>query len=219
MNRIDKARAASSIPEVPPQGAPGYFQKDEVGNETPVSSAWMNAVQEEIVGSIEGLGGSPDKTNVGQLSSLVASLVALGTRMKYIPFTGYNGSSSSSELTITGRRTTKTWDLSLLEGSGLDWTKIRMVQLQVIVEVADPNSYEFAAWYTTNPGIQGKLILRSRGMEVDMPPSRNIYNLMIPVLPGQDNVRLRLGNISLDPGPDTSAEMILLGAHSQAGLI
>lgn len=45
-------------------------------NATTVSAAWLNAVQEELVGLLEGNGINPAKANSGQIAALIASLTS-----------------------------------------------------------------------------------------------------------------------------------------------
>lgn len=74
MFRIDHPTAAATLPPAEPAGTPGFFTK---GNPsigllaTRVKYDFLNNVQEEICGAIEGTGGTLDKEDQGQLLAAI----------------------------------------------------------------------------------------------------------------------------------------------------
>lgn len=82
MHRIDHATASPTLPTPAPVGTPGYFTE---GNPlaavapTVVGADFLNALQEEALGVIEGMGLTPDKGNNGQLLEAVLKAAAQGS--------------------------------------------------------------------------------------------------------------------------------------------
>jgi hypothetical protein len=104
MNRIDSANNVPALPApVAAEGAPGYFNNAPgAGPGTKVTGDWLNMVQEEISGVIEGAGLILDRTNHGQL------LAALRLLTQGLRFTG-------ERVGYTGRNALPGWIL----GNGL----------------------------------------------------------------------------------------------------
>lgn len=63
MFRIDTAHNAPEKPTPLPPGTGGYFQDTDPAGGTEVSADWLNHVQEELVGTIIGLGGTLSKSD------------------------------------------------------------------------------------------------------------------------------------------------------------
>lgn len=73
MNRIDGAAVAVALPVPAATNAPGYFSEGNPGIGVPatvVTGDWLNAIQEELINVIVGVGGlSPDKALTTQLKT------------------------------------------------------------------------------------------------------------------------------------------------------
>lgn len=83
MYRIDNGTAAGSLPDPTAEGPnpDGYFTGGNPGTGTPatrVDAEWLNMVQEEIAGVIEGAGDNLNKSDRGQLFDAIAALIAAG---------------------------------------------------------------------------------------------------------------------------------------------
>jgi hypothetical protein len=105
MFRIDSDSVSPTLPTPSSVGATvGYFTEGDPGVGilgTKVSADWLNAVQEEISGVIEGAGLSLDKTDPGQLHAAIDSLIAsnaiggtLGTEPNRVPVSDGTGGST-----------------------------------------------------------------------------------------------------------------------------
>jgi hypothetical protein len=80
MHRIDGSDVVLAVPTPSAVGTPGYFRKADTGTATKgtvVSTDWLNAVQEEIAGVIEGAGLALSKTDRGQLSAAIGGGAAV----------------------------------------------------------------------------------------------------------------------------------------------
>ncbi len=77
MYAIDNATAVTSMPAVSPAGAAGFFTG---GNPaaglaaTVVTADWLNIVQQELLGAVNGAGITPSKTQLNQLALAVQRL-------------------------------------------------------------------------------------------------------------------------------------------------
>lgn len=82
MHKIDSTGTSASLPTPGAVGATvGYFTEGDPNTATPatvVSADWLNAVQEELVGVIEGLGITLDKTSQSQLLAALKRLSGQG---------------------------------------------------------------------------------------------------------------------------------------------
>lgn len=102
MFRIDADGVSASLPTPSAIGATsGYFTEGDPGVGilgTKVSADWLNAVQEEIAGVIEGAGLTLDKSDGSQLHAAIDSLIAggsiggtLGTDPNHVPVSDGTG--------------------------------------------------------------------------------------------------------------------------------
>lgn len=81
MQRIDKPSAAPILPSPGPTGTPGYFTEGDPLTSTPptvVGADYMNGLQEEIAGTIEGEDLTLDKGDTTQLHRAILRAVARG---------------------------------------------------------------------------------------------------------------------------------------------
>jgi hypothetical protein len=78
MHRVDTTTAVAELPENKPAGTPGYFTQGDFNEGIPATTPgqdWFNAVQEELIGLIEGAGLTPSKADYDQILQAVRCLV------------------------------------------------------------------------------------------------------------------------------------------------
>ncbi len=81
MLRIDHTTAVAALPPPEPAGTPGYFTKGNPAGgllATRVKYDWLNGIQEEICGAIEGSGLVLDKEDNGQLLAAIRGVYLHG---------------------------------------------------------------------------------------------------------------------------------------------
>ena len=91
MFRIDHATNTNSLPTPEAVGTQGYFTEGDPSESIPatvVTADWANAVQEEIVGVIEGAGLTLDKEDSGQLLEAITTLIEDGAINDALVFKG-----------------------------------------------------------------------------------------------------------------------------------
>lgn len=84
MHRIDTTSAATSCPTPGDAGTAGYFAKasdTQAAVATQMDPDWLNAVQEEICGVVEGAGLTLSKTDNTQLLAALKVLAGQGQRL------------------------------------------------------------------------------------------------------------------------------------------
>jgi hypothetical protein len=74
MKRIDTPRSASAYQGAAGSGT-GHFQDTDVAGGTQFDAEWCEAIQESIAGTIEGLGGTLDGTESGQLAGILVPML------------------------------------------------------------------------------------------------------------------------------------------------
>jgi len=121
-------------------GNPGTNTKGTI-----IAAAWLNAVQEELAGTIEGLGGVLDPMNNGQLLAiLLARLTSVRGAFK-------NLSASASGLSAT---VSVSCDEIILEDSTNNYTTARNVNLSINTTATGVNGLDTgiiaaSTWYST----------------------------------------------------------------------
>lgn len=79
MKRIQSTDAVAVLPAASESGTTGYFTNGDPGGGIPattVQAEWLNRVQEELVGVIEGAGDTLDGADNGQLLAAIQALIA-----------------------------------------------------------------------------------------------------------------------------------------------